>query len=54
MLTTFIIIRVLDVIDVLLVAYLMYQVYMLIRGTVAINRNMATTPCPWQWGIVGA
>ncbi len=33
----FITIRVLDVIDILLVAFLLYQVYMLIRGTVAIN-----------------
>jgi diadenylate cyclase len=37
MLQTFITIRVLDIIDVLLVAYLMYQVYLLIRGTVAMN-----------------
>lgn len=33
----FITIRILDVIDVLLVAFLLYQVYRLIRGTVAIN-----------------
>lgn len=37
MLQAFIAIRVLDIIDVLLVAYLMYQVYLLIRGTVAMN-----------------
>lgn len=33
----FITIRVLDIIDVILVAFLLYQIYMLIRGTVAIN-----------------
>lgn len=33
----FISIRILDVIDILLVALLLYQIYMLIRGTVAIN-----------------
>lgn len=33
----FISIRVLDIIDVFLVAFLLYQIYMLIRGTVAIN-----------------
>ena len=37
MLQAFIVIRILDIIDVLLVAYLMYQVYLLIRGTVAMN-----------------
>jgi len=36
MLNAFITIRVLDIIDILLVAYLMYQVYLLIRGTVAV------------------
>lgn len=33
----FITFRVLDVIDIFLVAFLLYQIYMLIRGTVAIN-----------------
>jgi uncharacterized protein (TIGR00159 family) len=33
----FISIRVLDIIDIILVAFLLYQIYMLIRGTVAIN-----------------
>jgi diadenylate cyclase len=37
MLTAFIQIRIIDVIDILLVAFLMYQVYILIRGTVAFN-----------------
>jgi diadenylate cyclase len=35
MLLTFIAIRIIDIIDILLVAFLMYQVYILIRGTVA-------------------
>lgn len=35
MLTGFIQVRVIDIIDILLVAFLMYQVYMLIRGTIA-------------------
>lgn len=33
----FVSIRILDIIDILLVALLLYQIYMLIRGTVAIN-----------------
>ena len=37
MLTLFIQIRIIDVVDILLVAFLMYQVYLLIRGTVAFN-----------------
>jgi diadenylate cyclase len=37
MLTAFIQIRIIDIIDILLVAFLMYQVYLLIRGTVAFN-----------------
>ncbi|HCY01458.1 MAG TPA: TIGR00159 family protein, partial [Bacteroidales bacterium] len=36
LLTLFISIRILDIIDILLVALLLYQIYMLIRGTVAI------------------
>ncbi len=35
MITSFIQIRIIDVVDILLVAFLMYQVYMLIRGTIA-------------------
>jgi len=35
--TAFITVRILDVIDIFLVAFLLYQIYMLIRGTVAIN-----------------
>ncbi len=35
MISSFITVRIIDVIDILLVAFLMYQVYMLIRGTIA-------------------
>ena len=37
MLQLFIHIRVLDIVDILLVAFLLYQVFMLVRGTVALN-----------------
>ncbi len=37
MLTAFIQIRIIDIIDILLVAFLMYQIYLLIRGTVAFS-----------------
>jgi len=35
MISAFIHIRIIDIIDILLVAFLMYQVYMLIKGTIA-------------------
>ena len=54
MLPTFITIRVLDVIDVLLVAYIMYQVYMLIRGTVAMNIFIGILSFYLLWIIVRA
>jgi len=54
MLPTFIEIRVLDVIDVLLVAYLMFQVYMLIRGTVAMNIFIGILSFYLLWIIVRA
>lgn len=54
MLPTFIHIRPLDVIDVLLVAYLMYQVYMLIRGTVAMNIFIGILSFYLLWIIVKA
>jgi len=54
MLPSFIEIRVLDVIDVLLVAYLMYQVYMLIRGTVAMNIFIGILLFYLLWIIVRA
>lgn len=37
MIDLFLKIRILDLIDILLVAFLMYQIYMIIRGTMAIN-----------------
>ncbi len=37
LISLFVTIRVLDIIDIILVAFLLYQIYMLIRGTVAIN-----------------
>jgi len=37
MLPLFIQVRIIDIIDIILVAFLMYQVYLLIRGTVAFN-----------------
>ncbi len=54
MLSAFITIRVLDIIDVLLVAYLMYQVYMLIRGTVAMNIFIGILSFYLLWIIVRA
>lgn len=52
--TLFISIRVLDVIDILLVALLFYQIYMLIRGTVAINIFMGIFILYLIWLIVRA
>jgi diadenylate cyclase len=52
--TLFISIRVLDVIDVLLVALLFYQIYMLIRGTVAINIFMGIFVLYLIWLVVRA
>ena len=54
MLPAFITIRVLDIIDVLLVAYLMYQVYILIRGTVAMNIFIGILSFYLLWIIVRA
>jgi uncharacterized protein (TIGR00159 family) len=54
MLQAFITIRILDVIDVLLVAYLMYQVYLLIRGTVAMNIFIGILFVYLLWIIVKA
>lgn len=54
MLPAFITIRILDIIDVLLVAYLMYQVYMLIRGTVAMNIFIGILSFYLLWIIVRA
>jgi len=54
MLQAFITIRVLDIIDILLVAYLMYQVYLLIRGTVAMNIFIGILSVYLVWIIVKA
>ena len=54
MTTLFISIRILDVIDILLVAFLFYQLYMLIRGTVAINIFMGIFILYLFWLIVKA
>ena len=54
MLQAFITIRVLDILDVLLVAYLMYQVYLLIRGTVAMNIFIGILFVYLLWIIVKA
>jgi diadenylate cyclase len=54
MLHAFITIRVLDIIDILLVAYLMYQVYLLIRGTVAMNIFIGILSVYLVWIIVKA
>jgi diadenylate cyclase len=50
----FIKIRVLDIIDILLLAYLMYQVFLLIRGTVAMNIFIGILSVYLFWIIVKA
>jgi uncharacterized protein (TIGR00159 family) len=52
--TLFINIRILDVIDIFLVALLFYQIYMLIRGTVAINIFMGIFVLYLIWLVVKA
>lgn len=52
MLTLFIHLRVLDVVDILLVALLLYQVFMLVRGTVALNIIIAIIVIYFFWGLV--
>ena len=54
MIQAFITIRILDIIDVLLVAYLMYQVYLLIRGSVAMNIFIGILFVYLLWIIVKA
>ena len=54
MLHAFITIRILDIIDILAVAYLMYQVYLLIRGTVAMNIFIGILSVYLVWIIVKA
>ncbi len=50
----FISIRFLDLIDIFLVAFLMYQIYMIIRGTVAINIFVGIFSVYLLWLIVKA
>lgn len=50
----FISIRILDIIDILLVALLFYQIYMLIRGTVAINIFLGIFTLYIFWLVVKA
>ncbi len=54
MVQLFITLRFLDIIDILLVAYLMYQLYMLIRGTVALNIFIAIFLFYLFWLVVKA
>jgi uncharacterized protein (TIGR00159 family) len=54
MVELFITLRFLDIIDILLVAYLMYQLYMLIRGTVALNIFIAIFLFYLFWLVVKA
>jgi len=51
-LTLFLHLRVLDIIDILLVAFLLYQLYMIIRGTVALNIILAVIIIYFFWGLV--
>jgi diadenylate cyclase len=50
----FIKIRILDILDILLVAYLMFQVFILIRGTAAMNIFIAILSVYMVWIIVKA
>lgn len=52
MLTLFLQLRVLDVVDIFLVAILLYSVYMLVRGTVALNIILAVLIIYFFWGLV--
>jgi len=54
MVPAFITIRILDIIDILLVAMLLYQVYRLIKGTVAINIFIAVFAVYLLWLVVKA
>jgi diadenylate cyclase len=54
MLTAFIHIRLLDIIDIILVAILLYQLYMLIRGTVAYSITMGIAIIYLFWWAVRA
>ena len=52
MLPLFLHIRLLDILDILLVAVLMYQFYMLLRGTVAVNIIIGIVTIYLFWGVV--
>lgn len=52
MLFAFLNIRILDILDIILVAILMYQIYLLVRGTVAINIIIAVLGIYFLWGVV--
>ncbi len=52
MLTLFLHLRFLDILDIILVAILLYQVYMLIRGTVALNIVVVVIIIYFFWGLV--
>ena len=54
MTTAFITIRFLDIIDILLVAFLMYRIYLWIRGTVALNIFIAIFVIYLFWLLVRA
>jgi len=54
MITAFISIRFLDILDILLVAFLLYQIYNLIRGTAAFNIFIAIFSFYLLWLIVKA
>ena len=54
MITGFITIRILDILDILLVAFLLYQFYNLIKGTVAINIFVGIFSVYLLWLIVRA
>ncbi len=54
MMSLFIHIRLLDIIDVFLVAVLLYQLYMLVRGTVALNIIVVIAVIYLFWWIVRA
>ena len=52
MISYFIQIRILDIIDILLIAMIMYHLYMLVRGTVALNIIFGIIAIYIFWGIV--
>ncbi len=52
MIQAFITIRIIDIIDILLVAFLMYQIYMLIRDTLAIHIFVAVIAILLLWKVV--